>query len=235
MGGGQVGFSTYNTTAKFNKVSISFPFGQQPFTETFADGVADGFSSPEGTFVVSNGTYVDTAVHPTGTAFATCQLRRAVRGIYYYTVHVRMLNPYGGPGNLIGILFDGSSDGSYREVVFSPTGVAQLRQVNAGTIEVLKSAPHTVGPNAWFDVTLSVSPVRVSVNLNGNHLFTHEVPLLSILPEVLALITHWTPGRFDNFKFGTRIASTASRCRLSTARSAKAKFRVAHGIRKEER
>ena len=201
-GGGQVGFSTYNTTGKFNKVSITFPFAQQPFFETFADGVADGFSSPQGTFVVSNGTFVDTAVHPTGAAFAPVSFGVGSSIIEQYTVHARMLNPYGGPGNLIGIMFDGSFDGSYREVVFSPTGVAQLRQVNAGTIEVLKSAPHTVGPNAWFDVTLSVSPVRVSVNINGNHLFTHEAPLLSILPETLALITHWTPGRFDNFEFG---------------------------------
>ena len=38
---GQVGLSTYNTTARFNKVSLSIPFGQQPFTEDFSDGVAD--------------------------------------------------------------------------------------------------------------------------------------------------------------------------------------------------
>jgi hypothetical protein len=203
VGGGQVGFSTYNTTAKFNKVSISFPFGQQPFTENFSDGVANGFSSPEGTFVVSNGTYVDTAVHRTGRAFPTVNLGSAGSlGVFSYTVHVRMLNPYGGPGNLIGIMFDQSFDGSsYREVVFSPTGVAQLRQVNARTIEVLESAPHSVGSNTWFDVTLSVSPFGVSVNINGNHLFVHEVPLLSGLPETLALITHWTPGRFDDFEF----------------------------------
>jgi hypothetical protein len=200
--GGQVGFSTYNTTAKFNKASISIPFGQQPFTENFSDGVANGFSSPEGTFLVSNGTYIDNAVHQTGRAFAPVGF--GVAGtllIYTYTMHVRMLNPYGGPGNLIGILFDGSSDGSYREVVFSPTGVAQLRQVNARTIEVLKSAPHTIPRNVWFDVTLSVSPFGVSVNVNGNHLLSHEIPLLSGVPETLALITHWTPGRFDDFKF----------------------------------
>lgn len=197
-----MGFSTYNTTAKFNKISIAIPFGQQPFTETFSDGVADGFSSPEGTFVVSNGTYVDTAVHRTGRAFPSVSLgTTGSLGIYYYTVHVRMLNPYGGPGNLIGILFDESVDGSYREVVFSPTGVAQLRQVNARTIEVLESAPHSVGSKTWFEVTLSVSPFGVSVNINGNHLFAHEIPLLSGVPETLALITHWTPGRFDNFEF----------------------------------
>jgi hypothetical protein len=200
--GGQVGFSTYNTTGKFNKISIKFPFGQQPFTETFSDGVADGFSSPQGTFVVLNGTFVDTAVHPTGMAFAPVDFGGGgANTVFFYTAHARMLNPYGGSGNLIGILFDSSSDGSYREVVFSSTGVAQLRQVNARTIEVLKSAPHTIPRNVWFDVSLSVSPFGVSVNVNGNHLFAHEIPLLSFLPDTLALITHWTPGRFDDFKF----------------------------------
>jgi hypothetical protein len=201
-GGGQVGFSTYNTTGKFNKLKITFPFGQQPVTETFSDGVADGFSSPQGTFVVSNGTFVDTAVHQTGMAFAPVDLSGGgANTIFAYTMHARLLNPYGGSGNLIGIMFDSSSDGSYREVVFSPTGVAQLRQVNARTIEVLKSAPHTVGRNTWFDVTLSVSTFGVLVNINGNHLLSHEVELLSSLPDTLALITHWTPGRFDDFKF----------------------------------
>jgi hypothetical protein len=112
-----------------------------------------------------------------------------------------MLNPYGASGNLMGILFD-ADGGSYREVVFSPRGVAQLRQVNARTIEVLNSAPHAVAPNTWFEVTLTVNPSRVSVNVNGNHLFTHEMALLTILPQTLALVTHWTPGRFDDFEFG---------------------------------
>src|SRR6185369_9520590 len=103
---GQVGLSTYNTTARFNKVSLSIPFGQQPFTENFSDGVADGFGSPEGTFVVSNGTFVDSAVHKTGSAFAPVDWGFASTFLFNYTLHVQMLNPYGGPGNLMGIIFD---------------------------------------------------------------------------------------------------------------------------------
>jgi hypothetical protein len=208
FGAGQVGFSTYNTTGKFNKISISIPFGQQPFTETFSDGVADGFSSPEDTFVVSNGAFVDNAVHQTGRAFAPIAFAVGSKSVFHYTVHVRMLNPYGGSGNLIGLMFDTSFvDNSYHEVVFSPTGVAQLRHVGARTIEVLKSAPHTIGRNVWFEVTLTVDSMGsehtlISVNINGDRLFTHDLPLLSNKPEVLALITHWTPGRFDDFEFG---------------------------------
>lgn len=201
-GGGQVGFSTYNTTAKFNKLSIATPFGQQPFTETFADGTADGFFSPQGTFVVSNGTYVDSAVHQTGLSFVPVNFSTGSQGVYVYTLHVRMLNPYGGSGNLIGIMFDALSDDNYHEVVFSPTGVAQVRHVNAGAIEVLKSVPHTAARNTWFEVTLTVQPGTISVNLNGNFLFTQDVPFLTGKPEALALVTHWTPGRFDDVRFG---------------------------------
>ena len=200
-GGGQVGFSTYNTTAKFNKVSIATPWGQQPFTETFSDGIADGFSSPQGTFVVANGAYVDSAVHQTGIAYAPVDFSVGSRGVYNYAMHVRMLNPYGGPGNLIGIMFDAVSGDNYHELVFSPTGVAQVRHVNAGTIEVLKTVPHTVPRNVWFEVTLTVQSNQISVNLNGDLLFTQDLPSLT-KPEALALVTHWTPGRFDDFRFG---------------------------------
>lgn len=40
------------------------------------------------------------------------------------------------------------------------------------------------------------------MHINGEHVLTHDMPLLSSKPEVLALITHWTPGRFDDFEFG---------------------------------
>jgi hypothetical protein len=203
---GQVGFSTYNTTAKFNKVALTMPFGQQPFTEDFSDGVADGFSSPQGTFAVSNGEFIDTAVHQTGMAFAPIGFGVGSQIIIGYTVHVRMLNPYGAAGNLVGIMFDTSFPGdppAYQEVVFSPTGVAQIRRVSGGTIQVLKSAPHTVGPNKWFDVTFAIEPgLSLTVNVNGEPVFTREpIGLMTSKPEVLALITHWTPARFDDFRF----------------------------------
>jgi hypothetical protein len=205
---GQVGLSSYNTTAKFNKVSISLPYGQQPFTENFSDGVADGFTSPEGTFVVSNGTFVDTAVHKIGRAFAPVSFGVGSQLLFNYTLHVRMLNPYGGPGNLMGILFDtGSVDSkpAFQEVVFSPTGVAQIRRVVGDTIQVLHSAPLRVGRNQWFEVTFVMdAELRLSVNINGEPLFIREHALLfgAVPPHALALVTHWTPGRFDDLDFG---------------------------------
>jgi hypothetical protein len=114
-----------------------------------------------------------------------------------------MLNPYGNRGNLVGIVFDSNHSDSYNEVVFSPLGVAQLRRVVGNTIQVLNSAPHTGGRNAWFEVTFTLSATgSVSVNVNGEPVFANEVvPLFVGKPETLALITHWTPGRFDDFSF----------------------------------
>jgi hypothetical protein len=203
---GQIGLSTYNTTGRFNKISISTPYGQQPFTEDFSDGVANGFVSPQGTFVVSNGTYIDTAVHMTGQASAPVDFGRLSTLIVGYALHVRMFNPYAGPGNLVGLVYDdGVVDGRrvYQEVVFSPTGVAQLRRHVGNTIQVLNSASHTVGPRTWFRVTLVMSrAAEISVAINGAPLFTHEpVELVRELPRELALVTHWTPARFDDFVF----------------------------------
>jgi hypothetical protein len=204
--GGQVGFSTYNTTAAFDDLIITFPWGQQAFTENFADGVADGFSAPPGTFVVSNGIYVDSAVHQTDMALAPIEFGIGSRIIFSYTLHVRMLNPYGGSGNLLGIVFDrnfSSTNPGYAEVVFAPTGVAQIRRVIGNTIEVLDSAPAAVTRNTWFTVTLSLGQGGFAVNIDGKPVFTNEsMQLMSGKPEVLALITHWTPGRFDDFSFG---------------------------------
>jgi hypothetical protein len=210
---GQIGLSTYNAAGRFNKISISIPYGQQPFTEDFSDGVANGFASPQGTFVVSNGTYVDTAVHLTGQASAPVDFGRLSTLIVGYALHVRMFNPYSGPGNLVGLVYDdGFVDGRrvYQEVVFSPTGVAQLRRHVGNTIQVLNSAAHTVGPRTWFRVTMVMSrndlgPDRgpeISVAINGAPLFTHEhVELVNEIPRQLALVTHWTPARFDDFVF----------------------------------
>ncbi len=51
-------------------------------------------------------------------------------GTLQYTLRARMLNPYGGPGNLVGIQFHvGGTGGRLGEVVFSPRGVAQGQSV----------------------------------------------------------------------------------------------------------
>jgi hypothetical protein len=202
---GQIGLSTYNTTARFNKIAISIPWGQQPFTEDFSDGVANGFVSPQGTFVVSNGTYIDTAVHYTGEATVPIDFGRLSTMVTDYAVHVRMFNPYSNSGNRVGLVYDDgfvSGQRVYQEVVFSPTGVAQLRRHVGNTIEVLNSASHSVGPKTWFVVTLVLLPNEISVAINGRPLFTHEpVELLRGYPVVLALVTHWTPAQFDDFAF----------------------------------
>lgn len=211
---GQMGLATYNTTARFNKISISIAYGQQPFTEDFSDGVANGFVSPQGTFVVSNGTYIETAVQRIGQASAPVDFGERSTLVTSYAMHVRMYNPYGNPGNLVGLVYDdGIVDGRrvYQEVVFT-TGVAQLRRHVGSTIQVLNSASHTVGPKTWFTVTLVVGGNEISVAINGTPLFTHEpVEWIDERPDELALVTHWTPARFDDFVFEFTNPVVASR------------------------
>jgi hypothetical protein len=202
---GRVGLSTYNTTARFNKVSISVPWGQQPFTEDFSDGVADGFSSTTGTFVVANGIFTNTAVQQTSEAFAPIDFGVQSTMVSFYTARVRMLNPYGGAGNLVGLSFDHRSINSqpaFDEVVFSPTGVAQLRRVVGRTITVLASASHAAGRNEWFEVTFVHAGGDVSASINGEPVFTREpLPGFEFRPTALALTAHWSPGKFDDFSF----------------------------------
>lgn len=120
-----------------------------------------------------------------------------------YSLRARLRNERGGANTLVGLVYLYADPATYDEVVFSPTGVAQLRHVVGRTFDVLKSASHTVGRNVWFEVEFVHRGGDVSVSINGEPVFTREpTPLLQFAPpSALALIAHWSPGKFDDFSF----------------------------------
>jgi hypothetical protein len=198
---GRVGLVTHGATARFDKVSLAFRFKEQPFKETFATGLTqEWFTS--GQWSVSGGTFNTTSVVATSRASpATAGITLRAEETHQYTLRARMLNPYGGPGNLVGIQFhaggltSGGTPGT-GEVVFSPTGVAKVNLFYDGANHTVATAPYNGRRNVWFDVRVDVEPGRVAVGVDGVELF--EVSTFPLLEGGAGLVTHWAPGRFDD-------------------------------------
>jgi hypothetical protein len=202
LSGGRLGLITHGTTAKFDKVSIARPFGLQPFREDFSSGPTQLWNASSLDWEVANGTFNSTAVVPTSMTLAMGGNAAQAEETLEYSFRARMLNPFRGSGNLIGIYFHESTqppneERIWGEVVFSPTGVAALNLYYDGAKHTLATAHYGGQQNQWFDVRLDASLGMVSVAVDGVALF-RDVSTAPLISGNVGLITHWAPGRFDD-------------------------------------
>lgn len=131
---GDVGLISRNTRARFDSLDAR-GFGlQDPYIEDFNDGGANLWQSLSGTWSVTPNAYRNSTV------VATAITKAPLSDIWEvgerpflpsYTFKVRMLNPFGASGNLVGIAWV-SDAANYTEAVFSPTGQARLNRVSNG-------------------------------------------------------------------------------------------------------
>jgi hypothetical protein len=203
---GQVGLVTHGAVGRFDKMFLGVPFGDQPFLETFSQAPFVGFAPQSGQWSVVNGTYRNSAVEQNNITLAPIHAGPfpSQGDTFDYTFRARMLNPYGGSGNLIGIVFNYRFV-DYTEVVFSPLGVASLKRFENGVVHTLATANYGGTRNVAFDVTLENSFDHLAIVVNGQRLFAN-VPASDVNPSQVpdggvGLITHWAPGRFDNIEF----------------------------------
>jgi uncharacterized membrane protein len=199
---GQVGLHGAGTRGDFDNVFVSVPFGDQPFRENFADGIAQGWTPLTGQWAIANGTYNDAAVQPTNITLAPIHTDRG--RTRSFTLRARMLNPYGASGNLVGIVFnyiDSGNSVEYNEVVFSPTGIAKLNRVANRVVQTLATASYNGRPGTWFDVKFEMDSAP-SVTVDGVKLFDRVATNHQPFPQGgVGLITHWAPGKFDDVWF----------------------------------
>ena len=204
---GRLGLITHDTLARFDNVTVSRPFGDQPFNQTFfgyRGGHPPGWSPLSGSWSgVSGAIYKNADAGETGMSQAP--ITNAGFGIVDYVLRAKMLNPNAGSNTRVGIFFARSAPDDYYEVVFSPTGIARLNRVSSGTIQTIATGVYDGGPNTWFDAKLVVRAAgdgSADVSVDGVTVF-ENVPLASQEPASLAagagVITHNTPGSFDNF------------------------------------
>ena len=111
-----------------------------------------------------------------------------------------MINRFANAGNLVGFTY-GVRASIYYEVVFSPTGVAQLRKVVKGVpITIATASYEGGGRNQWFDAQLTQIGERTTVRVNGVPVF-ENVPQPDALGGGLGFVAHWTNASIDDVQF----------------------------------
>lgn len=203
---GRIGLVTHGAVGTFDKVFLGVPFGEQPFFETFDQAPFVTFTPQSGQWSVVNGTYRNSAVQQTNVTLApsTTGFFPNQGDTMEYTFRARMLNPYGGSGNLIGIVFNYQTV-RYTEVVFSPTGVVKLNRFENGAVHTIATASYAGARNVGLGAVIENGSDHFAVVVNGQRLF-EDVQILDVNPNQVpeggvGLITHWAPGRFDNIGF----------------------------------
>src|SRR4030095_10397233 len=114
---GQVGLVTHSAVGRFDKVQLTIPFGDQEFFETF-DPPSVTFTPQSGQWSASNGAY-RSGVQQTSVSLAPIHtsLNHSVGDTFEYTFSAQLFNGYTNSGNLVGIVFNYSSSGTYTELV----------------------------------------------------------------------------------------------------------------------
>jgi uncharacterized membrane protein len=211
---GDIGLIARNSHARFDDLDVRNFGRQDPYREDFGDGFANGWTTLSGTWSAASKVYTSTAVVPTaitqGPLARVFDLARAT-GTPAYTFKVRMLNPYSGSGNLVGIAWVRDA-ANYTEAVFSPTGRARLNKIANGVRTTLATAAYFGGSrNTWFEVEVGndgIDPHELAyIKVNGT-------PVFDVAPNIregtLSLITHSAPGQFDSVRAAARFLSPVS-------------------------
>jgi hypothetical protein len=195
---GRVGLITHWSKARFNRLSVTTPVGVQPFVERFTTATTQ-FSPRSGQWSVSSGTYGTSSVVQTAVSTAA-DVRFTDLSPASYSFRARLYNPYGASGNVVGLVWNYFDASNYGELVFSPAGTAKLNEVINGQRTTLASARHAIKSRTWFHVKLVRGVYDITVYLNGQFLLAyHNVDLF--LDYGIGLLTHWSPGRFDDVDF----------------------------------
>ena len=206
---GRVGLITRQTTAKFDRLLATRAYGDQEFRESFNAGVPPAWNALKGNWSVVNGEYKNSAVAPDSITllpvFLGVDTPSQTRS---FVMHARMLNPYGASGNRMGFVFAyedrGGGSATYEEIVFGPDGIARANHVQTSGSNIVFMVTHQTAPypgrrGEWFDVKFSgFSHGSLDVSVDGTVVFTGTP---SSPNGRLGLVTHWTPGRFDDVWF----------------------------------
>jgi hypothetical protein len=192
---GGIGLVTNWTPGRFDDVWFSHGKFQVDLSETFDNDFS--WFAQRGTWDTQG------AVLNNRTATANDIAYMSWGGTTDYTLTARMLNPYGGPGNRIGLIFNFDTvAGDYYEVVFAATGQAYLNKFIQGQLTQVATATHSaLGRNLWFNVELARHGPDATVKVNNQIVF-ENVPTaqLDSISAHHGVISHWAPARFDDLR-----------------------------------
>ena len=201
---GGVGLITHWAPGRFDDVWFDHGTFGDNCAKTFSTGPAP--AAPSGTWTVSGGTLNATSVNSSSIALP-CPFSGNSGGAAAGTDFVykaRLFNPYGAAGNQVGLVFNYQEPGGrslyagdYYELVFSSARNAVLNKFIQGVRYQVATFPHNVPSNTWFDVQLSRLGIFTTFKVNGVEI-AHDVPQGELHGGSIGVVTHWSPGRFDN-------------------------------------
>jgi hypothetical protein len=191
---GAIGLVTNWTPGRFDDVWFNHGGPARSVTQTFANDFS--WVAHRGTWDVQGGVLNDRTVAANDIVYM-----RFFGATTDYNLSARMINPYGGPGNRIGLIFNFDSlTGDYYEAVFAPTGQAYLNKFIQGQLTQVAAGTHSaLGSNVWFNVELVRRGPNATVKVNNRIVFENVVTAqLDGISSGLGVISHWAPARFDD-------------------------------------
>jgi hypothetical protein len=193
-----------NPAAKINALLL-FLVGAFGFTSVYAGGgYSENFSSnsaPGWSVVSGSSTWSAAAGYYTGGSNSDPTAISVYNGNTWsnFTYSISLYNPWGGPANKVGAIFNYQDPSNYYEVRFNAVGTAELVKVQNGAAVVV-GTPQTY-PNAsagvWFTVKIVRSNQATTVIANGQTIFS-QVAQTEFGAGKIGVVSHWDLGRFDN-------------------------------------
>ena len=140
------------------------------YTENFDSGTAAGWAPLAGTWSLTGGTYVETAI--LASAFTVYGSSTWATG---YTYEASVLNQFTASGNKAGLVYNYVDASNYYAITIAgntPSTVT-LTKVVAG-VTTTTTAPGTVaGPNTWYVIDVIRSGTNTTINIGGVAFFTN--------------------------------------------------------------
>lgn len=211
---GDAGVIAHNTRGQFDDFHVRDFTRVLPYREDFDDLIANRWTLLAGPWdlrevPLGSGNYAYATTGLTATSLSVSPLFDMWDSgmqpfAFPFTFKAHMMNPYGGPGNLIGVAWATSAQ-NYVEVVFSPRGQARINAVENGRRTTLAEAPYEGGgPNKWFEVEVAgngdFSAVGGHVKVNGVTVFD-PLPRSDARGDRIGFVTHWVNGaKFDDVR-----------------------------------
>lgn len=180
------------------------------FHDRFADpGAANQWESASGNWVrTGSSTYENTAALVT--ALTTVKLYESIDPSGPPSAVIDESQPYAISARLqskgtasqarAGLVYNYQDKNNFNEVVFSPAGGIELREVRNGAASLIAADSfEEAGQGMWVDAELRRHDGTTSVYVNGN-LKIRDVVQSSLGSDRVGLVTHTAPGQFDDVR-----------------------------------
>lgn len=163
-----------------------------------ADSPTHDWAPALGVWTQTSGTYNSNSAVPTAITHLTGPFIDPNGHLEFdrYAYRARMLNQRALADTSVGVVYEYQDSANYYELIFSPSGQAQLRRVQNNVPTVLATASYEEGgQNLWFDVEIYRELQSLTFSVNGQLLFgnVHQPG-----QGTLGLVSHGTTARFDN-------------------------------------